>query len=184
VKRKCRSATPPGKSPSRSLRQLLRPDVEEIRVDLRSVPARTVAAIRGRVASEQVVAWYAGAMAELDGAFAVSERTGPPGGRYAAELFAEGVGELLVYHPVRDPRPGGRIEVVELAAVELAVTEHRGPHDDIDVTYGRLGTYVTDHALAIDGPVHETYLVGPRDDPDPDAWRTEIGWPIFRVAAG
>jgi hypothetical protein len=25
------------------------------------------------------------------------------------------------------------------------------------------------------------YLMGPRDDPDPDSWRTEIGWPIFRL---
>jgi hypothetical protein len=29
--------------------------------------------------------------------------------------------------------------------------------------------------------VYETYLTGPRDDPDPDSWRTEIGWPIFRL---
>ena len=46
---------------------------------------------------------------------------------------------------------------------ELAVTVHHGPHDDIDVTYGALGTYVTEHALAISGPVRETYLIGPRD---------------------
>ena len=32
------------------------------------------------------------------------------------------------------------------------------------------------------GPVRETYLVGPRDTSDPAAWRTEIGWPVFRVA--
>jgi DNA-binding transcriptional MerR regulator len=166
-----------------SLRQLLQPDVDEIRVELRSVPARTVAAVRARVGHEDVVPWYAAAMAELDAAYPVSERTGSPGGRYAAELFAEGVGELLVYHPVRDPRPVGRIEVAELAAVELAVTEHRGSHDDIDVTYGRLGAWVVDQALAVDGPVHETYLVGPRDTPVAAEWRTEIGWPIFRLAA-
>lgn len=33
------------------------------------------------------------------------------------------------------------------------------------------------------GPVRETYLVGPRDTDDPAAWRTEIGWPVFRVAS-
>jgi hypothetical protein len=32
------------------------------------------------------------------------------------------------------------------------------------------------------GPVRERYLVGPRDTADPAAWRTEIGWPVFRVA--
>jgi hypothetical protein len=37
------------------------------------------------------------------------------------------------------------------------------------------------HALAVDGPTHETYAVGPRDAPEPRAWRTEIGWPVFRL---
>lgn len=165
-----------------SLRQLLQPDVDEIRVELRSVPVRTVAAIRARVDREQVLPWYAAAMAELDAAYPASERTGPPGGRYAGELFSDGVGELLVYHPVRHPRPTGRIEVVELGAVELAVANHRGPHDDIDVTYGRLGAWVVDHTLTVDGPIHETYLVGPRNTPIAAEWRTEIGWPIFRLA--
>jgi effector-binding domain-containing protein len=64
-----------------------------------------------------------------------------------------------------------------------AVTVHRGPHDDIDITYGALGSYVTEHALAIFGPVRETYLVGPRGTDDATAWRTEIGWPIFRTGS-
>ncbi|MFI5611718.1 GyrI-like domain-containing protein [Amycolatopsis sp. NPDC051903] len=71
---------------------------------------------------------------------------------------------------------------MELPAAELAVVVHCGPHDDIDVTYGRLGAWVVGHALAVAGPVSETYLVGPRDDPDPAAWRTEIGWPVFRLS--
>lgn len=69
-------------------------------------------------------------------------------------------------------------------AAELAITVHRGPHDDIDVSYGALGTYVTEHALAVAGPVHESYLVGPRDTDDTTAWRTEIGWPVFRTSTG
>lgn len=31
-------------------------------------------------------------------------------------------------------------------------------------------------------PDRDTYLVGLRDTADPSAWRTEIGWPVFRVA--
>jgi effector-binding domain-containing protein len=67
---------------------------------------------------------------------------------------------------------------------ELAVTVHHGPHDDIDVSYGALGTYVAEHALAVAGPVREYYLVGPRDTGDAASWRTEIGWPVFRTSAG
>jgi effector-binding domain-containing protein len=74
------------------------------------------------------------------------------------------------------------VRPVTLPAVELAVTMHVGVHDDIDGTCGELGAWVVGNALAVAGPVRETYLVGPRDTPDPSAWRTEIGWPVFRVA--
>jgi DNA-binding transcriptional MerR regulator len=167
----------------RSLRQLLRPDARDLKVELRSVPARIVTAIRGEVRHSDVSAWYDAAMAELEAAFPAAERTGPPGGRYANELFTEGAGDMTVFWQVREPRPLGRIEVLELPAIELAVAVHPGPHDDIAVTYGQLGAWVVDHALAVDGPVQETYLAGPRDTVVPGEWRTEIGWPIFRLAA-
>jgi DNA-binding transcriptional MerR regulator len=167
-----------------SLRQLLRPDPADLQVELRSVAARTVAAISGQVALDCAVAWYDAAMAELDAAFPPAERIGPPGGHYANELFTEGAGAMSVFRPVHAPRTSGRIEVVDLAAADLAVAVHAGPHDDIDVTYGRLGAWVVEHALVVDGPIHETYLVGPRDTDVPDRWRTEIGWPIFRVTPG
>jgi effector-binding domain-containing protein len=99
-------------------------------------------------------------------------------------LFTPGSGELTVFQPVRDPRASGRIEVLELPAVELAIAVHAGPHDDIDVTYGRLGNWATTHTMTVAGPVHETYLVDPRDTDESDRWRTEIGWPIFRLTPG
>ncbi|XVU28272.1 MerR family transcriptional regulator [Actinoplanes sp. CA-054009] len=162
-----------------SLRRLLTPDPQDLEVTLRSEPPRTVAAIEGLVESHRVLPWYAEAMRRLDATYPPGERTGPPGGLYANELFTAGRGHMTVFHPVRTPRPGDRLE---LPATELAVTVHRGPHDDIDVTYGRLGSWVADHALAVDGPVHETYLTGPRDTPTAADWRTEIGWPVFRLS--
>jgi len=164
-----------------ALRQLLRPDDQELQVELRSVPPRTVAAISADVDLPRLIGWYGSAMAELDAAYPVTERTGPPGGRYANDLFTEGAGAATLYRPVRHPHPSGRIEVVNLPATELAITVHPGPHDDIDVTYGRLGAWVLGHALAVDGPVHETYLVGPEDTDLAARWQTEIGWPIFRL---
>ncbi|GIF71195.1 MerR family transcriptional regulator [Asanoa siamensis] len=162
-----------------ALRHLLQPGQQE--VELRSVPARTVAAITDRVTLPEAVTWYADAMAELDAAYPAHERTGPPGGRYANELFTEGDGLMTVFHPVRHPKKHGRITALDLPPADLAITVHRGPHDDIDVTYGRLGAWVVEHALTVDGPIHETYLVGPRDTDKSDQWRTEIGWPVFRL---
>ena len=165
-----------------SLRRLLRPDPDEFGIELSTVPARTVVTIKGHVQLGDSLDWYDSAMTELDTAFPSSERTGPPGGHYANELFTDGAGTMAVYRPVRTPHASGRIEIVELPTAELAVTVHPGPHDDIDVTYGRLGAWVVSHALAVDGPIQETYTVGPRDTADRASWRTEIGWPVFRLA--
>lgn len=166
-----------------SLRRLLRPDPTQLQVHLTSLPARTVAAIHVDVTDSSDLAWYDQAMAELDAEYEPSERGGPPGGQYANELFTEGHGTALVYRPVHQPRVTGRIDSIELPAIELAGVIHAGAHDDIDVTYGRLGAWVVEHALAVDGMVQETYLLGPHDTPDATAWRTEIGWPILRIAA-
>jgi DNA-binding transcriptional MerR regulator len=166
-----------------SLRRLLRSDEGGSPVELRSVPARTVAAVEGVVDHDEVLSWYAAAMAELDAAVSGMPWLGPPGGCYANDLFTGGRGAVLVYRPIGDPPAVGRVRPVVLPPADLAVAVHFGPHGDIDVTYGRLGAWVVDHALAVDGPVHETYLVGPRDDPDPGSWRSEVGWPVFRLAA-
>ncbi|WCO68825.1 MerR family transcriptional regulator [Iamia majanohamensis] len=165
-----------------SLQRLLRPPTSELEVELRHTPALVVAAVEDDVERDDVLDWYAGAMAELDAV--VPPGSGSPGGLYDGALFEDGRGHLLVYRPTPDPPHVGRVHPVTLPAVELALTTHVGEHHDIDVTYGELGTWVVDNALAVDGPVRETYLVGPRDTPDPTGWRTEIGWPVFRVGPG
>ncbi|WP_218107073.1 MerR family transcriptional regulator [Micromonospora haikouensis] len=63
-----------------SLRQLLRPDAAVPEIELRSVPARTVVAIRAQVRQENALAWFDTAMTELDESFPPTERTGPPAG--------------------------------------------------------------------------------------------------------
>jgi DNA-binding transcriptional MerR regulator len=168
----------------RSLRRLLQPGPAPLEVELRSVPAKRVAAVQDTVDLDDVLDWYADAMAELDAALHGAVDGGPPGGVYENELFTDGRGHVLVYRQVADPPDRGRVESVVLPAVELAVATHDGDHDDIDVTYGPLGSYVTDHHLAVAGPVRETYLVGPRDGAPPPSWRTAIGWPVFRLASG
>ncbi|WP_347565634.1 MerR family transcriptional regulator [Nocardioides sp. IC4_145] len=163
-----------------SLRRLLAPEPAPVHVELRSVPVTTVAAVEGDVELDEVLAWYAGARAELDAA--VADPDGPPGGLYDNALFEVGRGHVLVHRPTPRPASLGRVRPVTLPAVELAVATHVGPHDDIDVTYGEVGAWVVTNALAVAGPVREAYLVGPRDTPDPSAWRTEIGWPVFQVS--
>ena len=166
-----------------SLQRLLRPEATPLQVELRTEPATQVAAVEDVVDLDDVLGWYAGAMAELDAV--VTDAEGPPAGRYDNELFTEGRGTVMVFRRVTGPqRPVGRVRPILLPAAELAVTTHVGSHDDIAVTYGQLGAWVAEHALVVAGPVRETYLCGPRDTPEPSAWRTEIGWPVFAVSAG
>ena len=164
-----------------SLRRLLRPDPAPVDVTLRAEPGRTVAAVEAVVGHRDMAAWYAGAMAELEAAVNVAV-TGPPGGSYDNALFEQERGHALVYLPTAAPPRTGRVHPVVLPAAELAVTTHVGEHDGIEVTYGELGTWVVENAMSVAGPVREVYVVGPRDTTDPAAWRTEIGWPVFRVS--
>ena len=38
---------------------------------------------------------------------------------------------------------------------------------------------MTAHALSVEGPMREYYLVGAHATPDTARWRTELGWPVF-----
>ncbi|MBO0926164.1 MerR family transcriptional regulator [Cellulomonas sp. zg-ZUI199] len=162
-----------------SLRRLLEPGPAPVDAELRAVPERAVAAVEGHVRRDDVLAWHADARAELDAA--VTTPTGAPGGMFDNALFEDGRGRALVYVPTEDAASGGRVRATTLPAVELAATTHVGGHEDVDVTYGRLGAWVVANELAVAGPARETYLVGPRDTSERSAWRTEIGWPVFRV---
>lgn len=169
-----------------ALRRLLAPATAPIEVEHRTAAALTTAAVRFTVPLADTLTWYAAGMAELDAVIGSAglTPTGPPGGMYAHELFTEEIGEAILYVPLTDPPSGGRVRPFVVPARELAIVVHRGPHDDIDVTYAALGTYVTEHAIGVAGPVHERYLIGPRDTGDRAAWRTEIGWPVFQTSLG
>jgi len=164
-----------------ALRRLLDPARPRVHVTRRAEPARTVAAVVAEVDGDRVEAWYGESMAELDAALAAHGvvPAGPPGGLYDDALFAGGRGRAVVYVPTTTPPTRGRVRPYEVPARELAVAVHAGPHHDVDVTYGELGTWLVENALAVDGPVQETYLVGPREITDADAWRTEIARPVL-----
>jgi DNA-binding transcriptional MerR regulator len=162
-----------------ALKRLLDP-ANTVEVSRRTTAEIVAASIAETVAAQDILSWYADAMAEVDAALAAAGQsaTGPPGGLYDNALFTDERGRLEVYVPVREPPRSGRVEPLVIPSTDLACAVHRGAHTDIDVTYGALGVWVNQHELTIAGPVHETYLVGPRDTPTEHQWRTEIGWPI------
>lgn len=164
-----------------ALRRLLGTD-DALPVERRRTTDLVVAAVRVAVTPATVLVRYSAAMAELADALAAHgvRADGPPGALLDNAVFTDDAGDLTLYLPVDRPPTSGRVAPFVVPAADLAVTVHHGSHADIDVTYGRLGAWVAENGLGIDGPVHERYLVGPRDTPEPDAWRTEIGWPVRR----
>jgi len=145
-----------------------------------------VAPVSAAVAVSDLLPWYLGALGELTATLAARgiAAAGAPGGVFATELFSEETGQATVFVPTTtEPPPLGRVAPRVIPAAELAVIIHVGSHADVDRSYGALATYVADHALRVDGPIREYYLVGRQDTPDESAWRTEICWPIFSTGA-
>jgi len=168
-----------------SLRGLLQHSARSSpRIEQRSVDATMAAAIIQVVDVKDALSWYQGAVAELYATLAAQHvpSTGPAGGIFSNALFSNARGEATIFLPCdTSVRPMGRVLSLVMHQIELATTMHVGPHTDIDLAYGSLATYVAQHALAIEGPIREYYLVGPHETADATLWRTEIGWPIFQT---
>ncbi len=168
-----------------SLRDLLEHPVSMTRIDHRRAPATRAAAISEVIDLQDALPWFRGALGELQATLAAQQIVplGQPGGIFETDLFVDERGEATIFVPCDAAvRALGRVKPFMAPAAELAVTLHAGSYADLDRAYGALATYVAQHALGVDGPVREYYVVGPLDSSDERAWRTEVGWPIFATA--
>ncbi len=168
-----------------SLRNLLERPGTSACVEHRRVGATPAAAITEIVDRADALTWLRGALGELAATLTAQRITaiGPAGGIFTSELFEDDRGPATIFVPGDPPRrTTGRVVPLEIPSAELATVIHAGAHTNIDQAYGTLAIHVTQHAIAIDGPIREYYNVGPTDTPDETLWRTEVGWPIFETA--
>jgi DNA-binding transcriptional MerR regulator len=156
-----------------SLQSLLTSPSAPRPVSYRILPATPALVRRAVLGFDDASAWLDRTYPELH---AAAERSGlavigPDGALYDDAFFTGGEGETVAYVPVRalTATAGGR-EVVELPAVRVAAMMHEGSFDDLDRTYGALGTVVAELGLGTNEPVREIYLA---DD------RAEVCWPII-----
>jgi DNA-binding transcriptional MerR regulator len=162
-----------------SLQALLEDAGRPPEVELRSVPATHALAISEPVGFDECPPWLDGALAELHRALrdAGIGPVGPDGALYPDEFFEAGAGQVVAFVPVGGPVPysgTGRAGPRQIAGGELAVMVHTGPSDDIDRTYGALGTVVAERGIAASGPIREHYLAD---------GRAEVCWPVVSSAA-
>jgi effector-binding domain-containing protein len=150
-----------------------------------------VVGIRSQVRRADVGEWCGDSFPGIEAAVAAAgtDPAGPAGATYDAAFFEQDVGEVLVFVPVAQAHllttlpafpagPEGQIESLTLPAGRFAVTVHTGGYDQIDRSYGHLGSYVAEHDDGLPEPIREHYLVGPDRTPHPNDYRTEIWWPI------
>jgi effector-binding domain-containing protein len=163
---------------------LLEHPTPAVEIGRRTTGRVTAAAISEVVDVKDALSWYLGALGELHAAL-LAQRitpTGIAGGIFSNALFSHAHGEVTVFIPCGGTvKEIGRVAPRIMPPAELATLIHKGSHANIDLAYGSLATYVARHALAVEGPLREYYLVGPQDTPDETRWRTEIGWPIFQT---
>jgi DNA-binding transcriptional MerR regulator len=161
-----------------SLRDLLEHPSPHRAIERRRIPATLAAAVTTTVDVGDLAAWYQGALGEIHATLSAQRIVshGPPGGLYTNELFTQERGEATVFVPAgSEVRRVGRVLPFMAPPAELAMITHSGSHADVDRSYGTLATYVSEHALAIDEPIREYYLVGrhdtdneqPTDQPSP-----------------
>jgi DNA-binding transcriptional MerR regulator len=170
-----------------SLRDLLQKPAPAARIGHRQAEKATAAAITQVVDMKEASGWFRGAFGELSATLSAQgvRRAGPAGGIYSNAIFTHGHGEATVFLLCEGVvRPVGRVAPFVVPEVELATIEHFGPHTNVDIAYGALATYVSQHALAVEGPLREYYIVSQLETPDNSAWRTEIGWPVFQTRQG
>jgi len=142
-----------------------------------TLAATPALAVRATVAFEDASAWLDDAYAELRAAVAAAglSAAGPDGALYHDAFFTDGDGDVVAYVPVGagfaalEPAATGRAGALELPATRVAAMVHEGSFDDLDQTYGALGTVVAELGLGAEGPIREIYLA---DD------RAEVCWPI------
>jgi DNA-binding transcriptional MerR regulator/effector-binding domain-containing protein len=171
------------------LRALLAGPVVRPAVEYRKIPAVTALAVAQVVSAADLATWGSDALGALADALATSGvapggATGPFGALFPGDFFELERSEITAFVPVGSPPagfelPGGTVRLLEIPAVEAAIAVHEGPLDDIDRTYGALGTVVAERAIGVDGPIREYYLIGFPETEDESKHRTEVAWPVF-----
>jgi DNA-binding transcriptional MerR regulator len=164
-----------------ALRGLLMPARDQANIALRHEPSTRGWAMTASISIDEIDSWFAAAMRRLGDALESSgiHADGPPGALLERELFTESCGTAVVLIPVTETcRPPSDVGEWVLPAMDVAVITHHGCRSDIERSYAKLGTYVSEHLFSEEGPIREYYLGStPTDFTTCD--RTEICWPIF-----
>jgi len=112
------------------------------------------------------------------------QMAGPPMGVYYNDPGEVAPEELLweVQLPIvpKEGKEGkGEVKVKTTKPMEVAFTLHRGPYDQVGMTYDRLEKWIEENDYQIGGPARSIYLNDPNSVP-PESLKTEIQFPVVK----
>jgi DNA-binding transcriptional MerR regulator len=155
-------------------------------VHVRDEPARHTVRVRGRVTPDTFERWLIDAFRLLNDSIEAHglHAVGPPGTLWAPEIAFDEPEPVEAFVPIDEPialtDASNDLAIGELPAARVAVLVHAGPYGAMADTYRTLGAWVARHADYGVGRIREWCTVGP-GRVSPDAYRTEIAWPLAPV---
>lgn len=141
-----------------------------------------VAAVRGVVENYQSVGPLFGEIMAALGKHAVAP-AGPPMALYYDEEYKEKEVDVEAAIPVGGGEipTSGRVRLRELEAYDnVASLTRQGPYDDFTPAYQELMSWIQANGFRIIGPNREIYLSGPESGSPPEAYITEIQFPVAK----
>lgn len=75
-------------------------------------------------------------------------------------------------------RPVGRVESGDIPATEVLRTVYRGPYDKLHLAWPEFVEWIEMNGYKTRQDAFEVYSVGPKEQPDPANWRTEMNYPL------
>jgi DNA-binding transcriptional MerR regulator len=157
--------------------------IMSIEVTRSTLPARTVAALRGVVPgyADEGLLWQR----LMPGVFAAGGAlpTVPQvGATFHDEEYVDHDPDIEVWTTVSAPFTAqGDVRCVDLPEQDVVSATVTGPYDGVSGAMVALGDWVASHDVALDGPMFNVYLVGPAQEQDPQRWVTQVCLPVRDV---
>ena len=154
--------------------------METSKIDLKDIPALTVASVESSGSFEQLTLVFMDLFrwVLINGgkvsSYPMALFPAPPG-----EIPAEGIRfeACIPIDPESDIKPGEEVSIRQLPACTVAFTRHQGGFGEVGRTYDRLLEWVADNNYEVAGPSRELYLTNPMQTEEGELV-TEIQIPI------
>jgi effector-binding domain-containing protein len=148
-------------------------------VEVKDLEERLVATVRVKTTPDRIGETFREVMPEVSAQLAAAA-VQPPNPMFAIyHSYSQDEVDMELGLPLPGPIPTeGRVVGHELPATLAAVTWHHGSYDTIGEAFRAVEAWIEQEGKERAGPPFEVYWTGPEDDPDPAAWRTEVGYPI------